>query len=145
MTVPLAPLSLARTALEPASDLKPAGLQPQDVCYAEPMSTAVLAIHPYASRVAIASAPGTEKAAEAFRAYNAERQAAGLGMRERIAGIVRSHAATHKGQWPTARQVARALIPDISVEPPIAKRTIQWHLKALREEAARCVSQPQTV
>lgn len=97
----------------------------------------VLRIHPYAPMQTLA-AQSPEKAVESFRAYNADRHVAGLEVRECIATIIRDYAAAHGGKWPSARQVAYLLTPDDSDEPPIAVRTVQWHMRALRTEAARC-------
>ena len=97
----------------------------------------VLSVHPYASPQGVA-AQDPERTVESFRAYNADRHVAGLEVRERIATIIRDYATAHGGKWPSARQVAYLLTPDGSAEPPTAIRTVQWHMRALRTEAARC-------
>ena len=66
-----------------------------------------------------------------FVSHNAARHAAGLAMRARIAAIDASYAP----RVPTAKEVARALIPHIGVTPPLSLRAIQWHLRALRMNA----------
>jgi hypothetical protein len=67
-----------------------------------------------------------------FVSFNLTRRADALAMRERIAAIVASRAPC----VPTAREVARALIPHIGVEPPLSIRAIQWHLAQLPQVRA---------
>ena len=104
--------------------------------HCQPTEAPPLWRHPFAPIASRAASGALEdKAAETFAGYNADRQAAGLEMREHIAGVVRSYISEH-GRIPSATEVARALIPDITVEPPISKRTIQWHLAHIPEVQA---------
>lgn len=75
---------------------------------------------------------GHEKALHALVAYNATRRAQSDALRGRIAHIVACYRDGHGGEWPTARQVRRALKPAIKSKPPLSLRAVQWHLHALR-------------
>jgi hypothetical protein len=68
----------------------------------------------------------------AFSDHNQIRRVAALELRQRIASI----AASHAPRVPTAREIARALIPDITVAPPLSVRAIQWHMQQIPEVCA---------
>ena len=65
----------------------------------------------------------------AFVRFNEARRAAALDTRACIAAVVASHAP----RVPTAREVLRALIPDITAKPPLSVRAVQWHMARLDE------------
>lgn len=104
-------------------------------------ATPILSLARFAPGAAIAQSPAPpapdacEKVAEALRESNAKRHTEALEMRDRIGVIVRDYAALHGGEWPSARQVCRALKPAIDQSAPIKLRAAQLHMKALRAES----------
>jgi hypothetical protein len=74
---------------------------------------------------------GYALAPSSFKAFNDRRHAAGLQMRARIAAIDNSLQG-RLGRLPTAREIAREMIPHLGVAPPLTVRAIQLHLRKIR-------------